>query len=61
MNLYFGDAHYTACIVTDNGMVWSHDGIATGQNLIYYEGMSINLPLNDCKGKAALIAIYVRC
>ena len=62
MNLYFGDAHYTACGVTDNGMVWSQDGkVATDQNLIYYEGMLIDLSLKDCKGKAALIAIYVRC
>ena len=58
--IYFGDAHYTACVVTDNGMVWFHDGIATGQNLIY-EGMLNNLSLKDCKGKAALIAIYLRC
>ena len=58
--IYFGDAHYTACVVTDNGMVWFHNGIATGQNLIY-EGMLNNLSLKDCKGKAALMAIYLRC
>lgn len=58
--IYFGDAHYTAHVVCDNDMVWFHDGIATGQNLVY-EGMLNNLLLNNCRGKDALTAIYVRC
>ena len=58
--MYFGDAHYTAHVVCDNGMIWFHDGIAAGQNLIY-EGMLNNLSLNNCRGKDALTAIYVRC
>ena len=45
--IYFGDAHYTAHVVCENGMVWFHDGIATS--------------LNNCRGKEALAAIYVRC
>ncbi|KAF8346796.1 hypothetical protein F5887DRAFT_882720 [Amanita rubescens] len=58
--IYFGDAHYTAHVVCDNGMVWFHDGIETGQNL-NYEGMLYNLSLSNCKDKDALTAIYVRC
>ncbi|KAF8224382.1 hypothetical protein L208DRAFT_1512403 [Tricholoma matsutake] len=27
--------HFTACIITSDGMVWHHDGIATGQQTEY--------------------------
>ena len=61
--IYFGDAHYTARVISDSGMVWFHDGIATGQELLY-EGVlnqNENISLNNCEGKDALIAIYVKC
>ncbi|KAF8325502.1 hypothetical protein F5887DRAFT_873953 [Amanita rubescens] len=59
--VYFGESHFTARVVYNNGMVWFHDGLATGQKLIY-EGMLNNCPsLNQCKGKDAIVALYVKC
>jgi hypothetical protein len=60
--IYFGDSHFTSRIVYDNGMSWFHDGIATGQTLVY-EGIhnTNNAWWNTCRGKTATAAIYVKC
>ena len=60
--VYFGHSHYIAHVITENNMVWFHDGITTGHDLIY-EGMlnDNNILLNECKGKKATAAIYVMC
>ncbi|KIL56950.1 hypothetical protein M378DRAFT_61682, partial [Amanita muscaria Koide BX008] len=33
--IYFGDNHFTSRIVSESGMTWFHDGIATGVSVIY--------------------------
>ena len=60
--IYFGDSHFTSRVIYDNGMVWFHDGIDTGQTL-KYEGMIHNLKgsLNACGNKKASVAIYAKC
>jgi hypothetical protein len=56
--LYYGDNHFTCRIVSEDGMTWFHDGIATGKNVIC-EGHVNNLhTLASCLGKQASIAIY---
>ena len=59
--VYYGDSHFTARVIHNNGMIWFHDGIATGQSLLY-EGTIQNFheSLNTCKRKDALVAIYVK-
>jgi hypothetical protein len=60
--VYYSDSHFTSRIVYNNGMVWFHDGIATGQSLLY-EGTFQNFvpdSLRSCRGKKALAAIYVK-
>jgi hypothetical protein len=60
--IYFGDSHFTSHIIYDNGMVWFHDGIDTGQTL-KYEGMIHNLQgtLNTCGNKKVSVAVYAKC
>jgi hypothetical protein len=56
--VYYRESHFTARVVNHNGMIWFHDGIATGQSL-EYEGRVVE-SLNSCKGKQASVAIYVK-
>ena len=57
--IYFGDHHYTSGMINKDGLVWFHDGIATGRSVIF-EGHLSNLSLNKCKGKYASGAIYTQ-
>ncbi|KAF8713523.1 hypothetical protein AX14_012976 [Amanita brunnescens Koide BX004] len=59
--IYFGDSHFTARVICNNRMVWFHDGIATGQRLIYEGMLDANFSLNQCRGKEAVACIYVKC
>jgi hypothetical protein len=59
--IYYGDSHFTAHVISNNGMIWFHDGIATSQSLEYENTFqNFNGSLNSCKGKEAIIAIYVK-
>ncbi|KAF8228674.1 hypothetical protein L208DRAFT_1224334, partial [Tricholoma matsutake] len=31
--MYYLDAHFTSCIITESGHVWYHDGISTGHQM----------------------------
>jgi hypothetical protein len=60
--IYFENSHFTSRVIHDN-MVWFHDGAVTEQTMVY-EGLAYDLPLDSlkkCKGKDALVAIYVKC
>jgi hypothetical protein len=59
--IYFGDAHFTACVIYNQNMIWFHDGITTGQKLIYEGLLHDNFPLNQCRSKEAIAAIYIPC
>ncbi|KAF8333781.1 hypothetical protein F5887DRAFT_893062 [Amanita rubescens] len=58
--IYFSNYHFTSRIIYENGMTWFHDGIATGDNLIY-DGMIDTISNRyQCRGKNASIAIYTK-
>ncbi|KAF8337236.1 hypothetical protein F5887DRAFT_890768 [Amanita rubescens] len=59
--IYFGDSHFVARVISNNDMVWFHDGLTTGHNLIYEGMLNNNLSLNQCSGKNAIAAIYIMC
>jgi hypothetical protein len=58
--IYFGDAHFTSHVISDNGMVWFHDGLETGQRLRYKGMLDNTFSLNQCGGREAVAAIYVK-
>jgi hypothetical protein len=61
--IYYGQAHFTSRVVCENGMVWHHDGLETGRNLVY-EGTLNNLQseyLSSNRGRHATAAIYAKC
>ena len=55
--IYFGEHHYTSRLVNETGMAWFHDGIATGNSVIY-EGNARDIDMSICRGKNASAAIY---
>ena len=58
--IYFANFHFTSRIINENGMTWFHDGIATGNSVIY-EGMIDTLvDLQQCRGKPVSVVIYTK-
>ena len=55
--IYFGHYHFTSRIINKSGLIWFHDGITTGNDVIY-EGTLNNINLSVCKEKYASAAIY---
>ena len=39
--IYFGEYHYTSRLVNEVGMAWFHDGIATGDSVVYEGNVKI--------------------
>jgi hypothetical protein len=57
--VYYGDDHFTARIILEDGQIWFHDGITTGRNTIYDGSLALNCPdLRTCRGKRASLVIY---
>jgi hypothetical protein len=52
--IYFAADHFTAQVITNSGMVWYHDGLLTGQSLIYEKAKPDNLPNEN-----AIVGIYL--
>ena len=59
--MYFGDSHFTARVIYNNGMIWFYDGLKTGHKLIYEGMLNDCVSLNQCKGMDAIAALYVKC
>lgn len=60
--VYFGEFHFTARMVLENGSVWYHDGMETGKGC-EYEGHQEDMSDSDlimCRGKRATLAVYSR-
>lgn len=56
--IYYGDNHFTSRIISDDRLVWYHDGMTTGSCLLH-EGPLPTIPnLMLCKNKDACAAIY---
>ena len=61
--IYYGQSHFTARVIQNNGLVCYHDGLERGKNLVY-EGTLANLldnNLSECRGRQATVAMYVKC
>jgi hypothetical protein len=58
--IYLGSFHFTARVITEDGIVWFHDGRTSGKqceyekSLIDFHGNELNV----CDGKQAVMAIY---
>ena len=59
--VYFGDTHFVACVIRQDGQIWFHDGITTGRSLIY-EGSIASRPidLSSAQSKIAHTVMYYR-
>ena len=56
---YFGQNHFTSCIISNEKVVWYHDGMTTGPTM-EHQGPLHSIPdLTICKGRQACIAIYI--
>ncbi len=57
--VYFGDMHFVACIIRQDGQIWFHDGITTQRNLIYEGSIaSGHIDLTSAHSKGAHAGIY---
>ena len=56
--IYFGNNHFTSRIISYTGQTWFHDGITTGQSVIYEGEIQHLKAINTCQGKQASVAIY---
>ena len=58
--IYFGGQHFVACLIEQDTTVWYHDGMVTGQNMIY-EGQLESVDLKHCRdGKKPSALFYTR-
>jgi hypothetical protein len=59
--VYYGNNHYTSCIISEDNSVWYHDGMQTGNSMIlkgdksYYKSKKWN-KYND---KNAVLFVYI--
>ena len=51
--IYYKDEHFTSHFITGTGMIWFHDGMLTGNSLIY-EGQNID----SITTETAVMAVY---
>ena len=59
--VYFGDLHFVARVIREDGQVWYHDGITTQHNLIYEGSISSGqIDLSFAHSKDAHTGIYFR-
>lgn len=59
--IYFGDLHFVARIIRQDGQIWFHDGITTHRNLIYEGSIgSGRIDLSLAHSKNAHTGIYCR-
>jgi hypothetical protein len=60
--IYHGDFHFTSCIIENDGSVWFHDGMTTG-NSCENEGdfdKFTSRELLKCNGKVLVLVLYAR-
>ncbi|KAF8870572.1 hypothetical protein BD779DRAFT_1455088, partial [Infundibulicybe gibba] len=58
--IYFGSSHFTSCILTEEGILWYHDGVSTGKNTEREGLLSESMDLLQCEGREATAAIYTQ-
>ena len=52
--IYFAANHFTAQLITSLGMMWYHNGIFTGQSLVYESAKAENI-----LSESAIVGIYL--
>ncbi|TFK53321.1 hypothetical protein OE88DRAFT_1597776, partial [Heliocybe sulcata] len=60
--VYFGEYHFTSCLISKDGEIWFNDGMTTGRECLK-EGNMKDTELNtllSCNGKTASLAIYAQ-
>ena len=60
--IYYADGHYTSRTIYNQDQIWFHDGILTGQSMLYDGAItsSNDIQLSVCRGKKAIAAIYMK-
>jgi hypothetical protein len=59
--VYYGNNHYTSCIISEDNSVWYHDGMQTGNSMIlkgdksYYKSNK----LDEYNDKNAVLFVYI--
>jgi len=56
--IYYSTDHFTSRFITETGSVWYHDGLSTGQRMVYDGNVSLT-NLETCQSGVATCAIYV--
>jgi hypothetical protein len=60
--IYYGNFHFTSCIIGTDAIVWYHDGMTTGSNCENdgdFDKLSSNNLLN-CKESKLILLVYAR-
>ena len=55
--IYYGQHHFTCRFISRRGVVWYHNGIATGSSLVN-EGFLSSVDLSICGTQMASVALY---
>ncbi|KAF8877030.1 hypothetical protein BD779DRAFT_1402545, partial [Infundibulicybe gibba] len=56
--IYYGCAHFTARIITADGVVWHYDGVRDGSPVVWEAGATTLLDMYQCATKTAIMTIY---
>jgi hypothetical protein len=60
--VYFGDMHFVARIIRQDGQIWFHDGITTQRNLIYEGSIaSGHIDLTSARSRVLIQEYTVVC
>ena len=60
--IYYGDFHFTCCIISDDGAIWFHDRMLIGSTTVL-DGKLDDVTsewLHNCRGKKLEIAVYAK-
>lgn len=56
--IYYGNEHFTSRIISNDNMVWYHDGMTTGPHMVPQGPLSTISNLMTCRNRHASVAIY---
>ena len=60
--IYYGNFHFTCRIISDNGVIWFHDGMINGRITIFDGKLDeiTSKELHTCRGKNLEIALHAQ-
>ena len=56
--MYYNNNHFTSRFISTDNIIWFHDGLTTGHNMLIDGTTSNNINLTNCKGMQACCAMY---